>query len=60
MDTQLSLKTLSGVLMEETDTIEQVIEPYLLFLGLVDKDSSGRRLTPKGLKYITERIDKPA
>lgn len=52
MSTQLSLKTLSGVLMEETETIEQVIEPYLLYLGLVDKDSSGRKLTPKGLEYI--------
>jgi holliday junction DNA helicase RuvB len=54
-DTQLSLKTLSGILMEETDTIEQVIEPYLLYLGLVDKDSNGRKLTPKGhdtIKYL--------
>jgi holliday junction DNA helicase RuvB len=52
-DTQLSLKTLGGILMEETDTIEQVIEPYLLYLGLVDKDSNGRKLTPRGLKYIS-------
>jgi holliday junction DNA helicase RuvB len=51
-ETQLSLKTISGVLMEEVDTIEQVIEPYLLFLGLVDKDSGGRKLTPKGQRFI--------
>ncbi|MGL4758138.1 MAG: Holliday junction branch migration DNA helicase RuvB [Patescibacteria group bacterium] len=53
-ESQLSLKTLSGVLMEETDTIEQVIEPYLLYLGLVDKDSNGRRLTPKGSDLLTK------
>lgn len=51
-ETQLSLKTLSGVLMEEVDTIEQVIEPYLLYLGLVDKDSNGRKLTPKGREMV--------
>ncbi len=56
-DTQLSLKTLSGILMEETDTIEQVIEPYLLYLGFVDKDSNGRRLTPKGLEFVNKSKD---
>ncbi len=55
-ETQLSLKTLSGVLMEETDTIEQVIEPYLLYLGLVDKDSNGRKLTPRGHDLVTKLI----
>lgn len=57
-DTQLSLKTLAGVLMEETETIEQVIEPYLLYLGLVDKDSSGRKLTPKGLEFVKHGFEK--
>jgi holliday junction DNA helicase RuvB len=52
LDTQLSLKTLAGILMEESDTIEQILEPYLLYLGYVDKDSSGRKLTPKGQAFI--------
>jgi holliday junction DNA helicase RuvB len=51
-DNQLSLKTLSGVLMEEVDTIEQITEPYLLYLGFVDKDSNGRKITYKGLEYL--------
>jgi holliday junction DNA helicase RuvB len=56
-ESQLSLKTLSGVLMEETDTIEQVIEPYLLYLGLVDKDSNGRKLTPRGHDLVSKLIN---
>ena len=48
----VSLKTLSGILQEETQTLEEVIEPYLIHKGLVDKDSSGRRLTSKGMSYI--------
>jgi holliday junction DNA helicase RuvB len=48
----VSLKTLSGILQEETQTLEEVIEPYLIQKGLIDKDSSGRRLTLKGMNYI--------
>jgi holliday junction DNA helicase RuvB len=48
----ISLKTMGGVLAEETDTIEYAIEPYLIHLGFVDKDSSGRKLTLKGRSYI--------
>jgi holliday junction DNA helicase RuvB len=48
----VSLKTLSGLLQEETQTLEEVIEPYLIQKGLIDKDSSGRRLTLKGMNYI--------
>lgn len=48
----LSLKTISGILQEETNTLEEVIEPYLIQKGLIDKDSTGRKLTRKGLHYI--------
>jgi len=46
------IKTISSILMEEADTIETVTEPYLLHLGLVDKASDGRKLTPKGLEFL--------
>lgn len=48
----LSLKTLSGILLEENVTLEEVIEPYLIYKGLIDKDSNGRKLTLKGMRYI--------
>ncbi len=50
----LSLKTLSGILMEDTETLEAVTEPYLIHLGYIDKTSEGRRLTLKGRMLIDE------
>lgn len=49
-----SLKTLSGLLMEEVETIETVIEPYLTHLGFIMKSSEGRGLTQKGRKHIQD------
>lgn len=51
-----SLKSLSGILAEETDTIEYAIEPYLIHIGFIDKDSSGRKLTAKGREYLNKNI----
>jgi holliday junction DNA helicase RuvB len=48
----LSLKTLSGILMEDSETLEVVVEPYLIHLGFIDKSSEGRRLTLKGREFI--------
>lgn len=54
-DGALGLKTLSGILLEEPDTLELVIEPYLIYLGYLDKSSEGRRLTPKGHDFLSGR-----
>jgi len=54
-ESSLGLKTLSGILLEEAETLETVVEPYLIHLGYVDKSSDGRRLTPKGKSY-TEKL----
>lgn len=51
-----SLKSLSGILAEETDTIEYAIEPYLIHIGFIDKDSSGRKLTAKGREYLNQNL----
>jgi holliday junction DNA helicase RuvB len=48
----VSLRTLSGVLLEETDTIEQVIEQHLVHKGMIKKSSAGRSLTLKGREYL--------
>ena len=53
----LSLKTLGGILMEDTETLELVTEPYLIHLGFIDKGSEGRRLTLKGADFI-QKFDK--
>lgn len=53
----LGLKTLSGILLEEVETLELVTEPYLINLGFLEKNSSGRNLTQKGRKYV-EKLEK--
>jgi holliday junction DNA helicase RuvB len=48
----VGLRTLGGMLLEELDTLEQVVEPYLIYLGFLDKSSGGRKLTNKGKDFI--------
>lgn len=51
-NSSMSLKTLSGILLEEQETIELVVEPYLIHLGFVNKSSEGRMLTLKGRDFV--------
>lgn len=44
--------TLSAALSEERDTIEEVIEPYLMQLGLVMRTPRGRMLSSAGFKHL--------
>ena len=44
--------TLSAALSEERDTLEEVIEPYLMQLGLVMRTPRGRMLSPAGYKHL--------
>jgi len=51
-----SLKTLAGILAEETETIEQNIEPYLLYLKFINKTNQGRKITLEGLEYLQQKL----
>ena len=44
--------TLSAALSEERDTIEEVIEPYLMQLGLVMRTPRGRMLSSAGFTHL--------
>lgn len=50
----VGLSTLAAALSEEESTIEDVIEPYLLQMGLVEKTTRGRQLTEKGKLHATK------
>ncbi|PJB70351.1 MAG: Holliday junction branch migration DNA helicase RuvB [Alphaproteobacteria bacterium CG_4_9_14_3_um_filter_47_13] len=45
-------ETLAAALSEQRDVIEDVIEPYLMQQGLVQRTSRGRMLSPKGFRYL--------
>ena len=44
----LGLKTIAASIGESEDTIEEVFEPHLLRLGLIEKTSRGRQITIQG------------
>jgi Holliday junction DNA helicase RuvB len=46
------LKTLAAALSEEEATIEEVIEPYLIQLGLLERTSRGRVATLRAYQHL--------
>lgn len=48
----VGVETLAAALSEQRDMIEDVIEPYLMQQGLVQRTPRGRMLSAKGFKYL--------
>ncbi|MBQ4875127.1 MAG: Holliday junction branch migration DNA helicase RuvB [Rickettsiaceae bacterium H1] len=47
----VGIGTIAAALSENKNTIEEIIEPYLLQIGLIQKTAKGRILTDKGIQY---------
>ncbi len=52
----VGLNTLSAALSEEQATIEDVYEPYLLQLGLIERTPKGRTVTDRARKHLGKKI----
>src|SRR5439155_17944775 len=48
----VGLGTLSAALAEEEDAIEEMYEPYLMQIGMIDRTPRGRVATPRGVRSI--------
>ncbi len=48
----VGLKTIGAAMSEEEATVEEVIEPYLLQLGLLERSSRGRVATKKAYEHL--------
>ena len=48
----VGVETLAAGLSEPRDTIEEVIEPYLIQLGLIARTARGRALNDRGWKHL--------
>jgi Holliday junction DNA helicase RuvB len=48
----VGLKTIAAALSEEEATIEEVHEPYLLQIGLIERTPRGRTITKKGYEHV--------
>lgn len=48
----VGIDTIAAVLSEKRDTLEEVIEPYILQRGLIQRTARGRILTQEGYRYL--------
>jgi len=58
----VGLETIAASISEESDTIMDVIEPYLLQLGFLDRTPRGRVATPRAYAHLgidDNRVDQP-
>jgi Holliday junction DNA helicase RuvB len=48
----VGIEAIAATLQEETDTLVDVVEPYLLKIGLIIRTSSGRRASHEGYRHL--------
>lgn len=48
----VGIEAIAATLQEETDTLVDVVEPYLLKIGLALRTSSGRRASPDAYRHL--------
>lgn len=48
----VGIEAISATLQEETDTLVDVVEPYLLKIGMVIRTSSGRRVSEAACRHL--------
>ena len=53
----VGLETLAATLGEDADTLEDLVEPFLLRSALLARTRQGRRLTAEGAARIGERVE---
>lgn len=54
-DRAVSLDTIAGLLPMQKDNILNEIEPILLYLKLIEKNSRGRKISSKGIDYLIKQ-----
>ncbi len=50
----VGLETLASTFEEDPNTLEEVLEPYLIKIGFINRTPRGREITPKGKQYFTK------
>lgn len=48
----VGLSTLAALLSEDSGTIEEVLEPYLMQIGFLQKTTKGRQVTPAAYQHL--------
>ena len=53
----VGVETLAAITAEERTTIEDMVEPYLMQIGLLERTPRGRKVTPKAYKHLGKSTD---
>lgn len=53
----VGLNTIAAITGEDTSTIEDVYEPYLMQLGFLDRTPRGRVVTPLGREHLNDKVE---
>jgi Holliday junction DNA helicase RuvB len=53
----VGLETLAALTSEERSTIEDMTEPYLMQIGLLERTPRGRKATPKAWSHLGKAKD---
>ncbi len=54
------IAALAATMQQEQDTLEDVVEPFLLHEGFVQRTSAGRRATAQAIRHLGLRAARPA
>ncbi|MFZ1957330.1 MAG: Holliday junction branch migration DNA helicase RuvB, partial [Desulfobacterales bacterium] len=54
----VGIEAIAATLQEETDTLVDVVEPYLLKAGLITRTSAGRKATEAAYRHLGFKIQK--
>jgi Holliday junction DNA helicase RuvB len=52
----VGLSTIAAATAEETDTIEDVYEPYLIQIGFIERTPKGRKVTDAGRRHLGHKV----
>ena len=52
----VGIEAISATLQEETDTLVDVVEPYLLKIGFVTRTSSGRKVSESAYRHLGYKV----
>ena len=55
----VGVETLAAALSEQRDALEEVIEPFLIQQGLLQRTPRGRALTAHGFRHLGLKVPKP-
>jgi len=54
----VGIEAIAATLQEEADTLVDVVEPYLLKIGLITRTSSGRKASESAFRHLGFRVQK--